>query len=128
VTGQKSPKEQKDEAENVVEAALQQLDSGSDDKRERRRLLRHRRHELEAALERDPYLLVDALNDDRGGCSRIPESHWMLYFGVMGSLLLWAYALMVGIHGGASSPPTVSLAQANCESNLSDSTVCLGLT
>ncbi|GAA5987958.1 hypothetical protein JCM5350_007835 [Sporobolomyces pararoseus] len=122
VTGQKSPTEKRAEASSVVRAALRELDPGGSSEKERRRLLRHRREELEDALEKDPNLLVDALEESEGtrGCAMIPGSHWMLYLGVSGSIYLWLYALVTGVVGGANNSTQVSLAQPNCTEGLGE--------
>lgn len=116
VTGQKSPEERRQEAQSIVSVALRELEEGNSNEKERKRLLRRRKRKLQEAMEADPYMLIDAIeeSENRGFCG-IAGSHWMLYSGTMGSLLLWTFALTQGVLGGAQNSTKVSLAQANCE-------------
>lgn len=116
VTGQKSPTERRQEAESIMSVALRELEAGHGDEREHEKLLKRRKRRLRKAMQADPYMLVDALeeSDNRGFCG-IRGSHWMLYVGTLGSVLLWAFALTQGVLGGAQNSTKVSLAQANCK-------------
>jgi hypothetical protein len=115
VTGQKSPQERSQEAESVVLVALRGLDNSDSDEGESGYSLRQRKKKLRRAMRDDPDLLYDALEDVEGrGFCGIAGSHWMLYLGMTGSVLLWGYALTIGILGGANNSTKVSLAQANC--------------
>ncbi|GAA5836197.1 hypothetical protein JCM3766R1_001993 [Sporobolomyces carnicolor] len=119
VTGQKSPAERRQEAESIMSVALRELEAGHGDEREHEKLLKRRKRRLRKAMQADPYMLVDALeeSDNRGFCG-IRGSHWMLYVGTLGSVLLWAFALTQGVLGGAQNSTKVSLAQANCTEGL----------
>ncbi|GAA5928938.1 uncharacterized protein JCM15063_004013 [Sporobolomyces koalae] len=124
VTGQDSPQERSQAAESIVLAAMGGLESGGDsddddNEKAKRTLLRRRKRQLRRAIRDDPDLLVDALEDqEKRGICGIRGSHWMLYLGMTGSILLWSFALMTGILGGANGSTRVSLAQADCTKGL----------
>ncbi|GAA6023117.1 hypothetical protein JCM11491_000076 [Sporobolomyces phaffii] len=137
VTGQKSPQERSREAESVVLIALRGIDAGDSDSdpdgkgliEKSRRRLRQRQRSLRRVLRDDPDLLIDALDEVEGhGFCGIAGSHWMLYLGVSGSVLLWGYALTTGVLGGANNSTRVSLAQANCTEGLGDTASLMILT
>lgn len=116
VTGAKSPAERSQEAESVVMMALSGLEEGNSDEEEKEHLIKKRKRQLRRALRNDPDLLLEAIDEGQGkGLCGIPGSHWMLYLGMSGSVLLWGFALTTGILGGANGSTKISLAQANCE-------------
>ncbi|GAA6061229.1 hypothetical protein JCM10212_002688 [Sporobolomyces blumeae] len=122
VTGQKSPQERAQEAEQIVMSVLGDLEGGGGGSRassDEKRSLRQRRRRLRRALRDEPDLFLDELDAGgaRGFCG-IPGSHWMLYLGFGVSILLWGTTLMLGVLGGATNSSRVSLAQPNCTAGL----------
>ena len=96
--------------------ALTGLEDGDSDEEEKQHLIRKRKRQLRRALRTDPDLLLEAIDEGQSkGLCGIPGSHWMLYLGMSGSVLLWGFALTSGIIGGANGSTRISLAQANCE-------------
>ncbi|GAA5885522.1 hypothetical protein JCM6882_007451 [Rhodosporidiobolus microsporus] len=125
VTGQKSPYERSQEAEQTVLSVLQEMDEGSasSDDDEKRGLRRRRRHrqKLRRILEDNPTILLS--DGPRPPCCGIPGSHWMLYLGFTVSILLWGAALYLGILGGVTGKTKVALSQPNCTEDLGPAAV-----
>ncbi|GAA5848522.1 hypothetical protein JCM9279_006590 [Rhodotorula babjevae] len=121
VTGQKSPQERKDEAQQLVLDVLGEMERGhsssSDDKRSLRHRSRLSRKRLARVIDDNPSLVLD-LGGGRPPCCGVPGSHWVLYVGFAASVLIWGTALFLGVLGGATGTTRATLAQPNCTEGL----------
>ncbi|GAA5912279.1 hypothetical protein JCM8208_001321 [Rhodotorula glutinis] len=123
VTGQKSPQERKDEAQQLVLDVLGEMERAHSSSSDDTRSLRHRgrsrlsRKRLARVIDDNPSLVLD-LGGSRPPCCGIPGSHWVLYCGFGASVLIWGAALFLGVLGGATGATRVTLAQPNCTEGL----------
>ncbi|KPV75263.1 uncharacterized protein RHOBADRAFT_53260 [Rhodotorula graminis WP1] len=101
VTGQKSPQERKDEAQQLVLDVLGEMERGHGSSSDDKRSLRHRgrgrlsRRRLARVIDDNPSLVLD-LGGSRPPCCGILGSHWTLYVGFGASVLIWGAALFLG--------------------------------
>ncbi|GAA5970843.1 hypothetical protein JCM11641_004476 [Rhodosporidiobolus odoratus] len=134
VTGQKSPAERTQEAEQTVLEVLQEMEAGhasssssDDDERQslrrRRKKKRIQRQRLQRVLEDNPSLVLN----DAGSypCCGMPGSHLLLYLGFSVSVLLWGSALYLGVLGGANGSTRVALSQPNCTEGLGSAAILI---
>ncbi|GAA6051371.1 hypothetical protein JCM3770_004507 [Rhodotorula araucariae] len=126
VTGQKSPQERKDEAQQMVLDVLGEMEAGESDseKHSLRRRGRISRKRLARVIDENPSLVLD-LGASRPPCCGIPGSHWMLYLGFGVSVLIWMAALYLGILGGVTGATKVALSQPNCTEGLGQAAVLI---
>ncbi|BGP47800.1 hypothetical protein JCM10450v2_003665 [Rhodotorula kratochvilovae] len=119
VTGQKSPEERKEEAQQMVLDVLGEMEAGgsSSEKHSLRRRGRISRKHLARVIDENPSLVLD-LGASRPPCCGIPGSHWMLYIGFGVSVVIWMAALYLGVLGGVTGATKVALSQPNCTEGL----------